>query len=135
MVSVHIYVWICMCIYIYTYIYMGILHPRVNYSVSERWGFRNTQEFFAVFHRSYALFIEVMHVSWEYCTFHRSCACFTSYLITFFFNCVPTWNSSTRKNELLNEVYTNIYIYTIIFIIIYIIIFIYNYYVYIYIYI
>ena len=33
----------------------------LQYSVLERWGFRNTQEFFAVFYK--ARFIEVIHVS------------------------------------------------------------------------
>jgi hypothetical protein len=46
--------------YVYIYIvYIGILHSRVHYCFLERWGFRNTQEFFAVFYRG-ARFMEVM---------------------------------------------------------------------------
>ena len=42
--------------------HLCMLHSRVRYSVLERRGFRNTQEFFAVLYRG-ARFIEVMHVS------------------------------------------------------------------------
>ena len=103
---------VCICIYIYIYIYMGIAcftAPTQCFQVLSM----------CTFERCCARVRDVAHVSQHLCTCHRSCARFTSPLITFVFNCIHTERILISKSIGATKRVLPIYIYIYIYVYIY----------------